>query len=170
MECFSEDSFVNCNGLFCCRVAGTVGAIVTCPLEVVKTRQQSSNSGFHHLPQIAQEPPGGSQTTCRTVYPAQRRRLWTTTRHSRPQVVALSGYVTSSSNTLSIVQCLKHIIKYEGPMALFKGKKFDKIIKHSDTSTRAKKQSQLEWRQLCTYYTFRTEMCRQLFCCRFWFS
>ncbi|CAH1377059.1 hypothetical protein MTP99_018476 [Tenebrio molitor] len=102
-------------------VAGTVGAIVTCPLEVVKTRQQSSNSGFHHLPQIAQEPPGGSQTTCRTVYPAQRRRLWTTTRHSRPQVVALSGYVTSSSNTLSIVQCLKHIIKYEGPMALFKG-------------------------------------------------
>ncbi|KAH0813245.1 hypothetical protein GEV33_009545 [Tenebrio molitor] len=91
------------NGKCLPRVAGTVGAIVTCPLEVVKTRQQSSNSGFHHLPQIAQEPPGGSQTTCRTVYPAQRR------------------YVTSSSNTLSIVQCLKHIIKYEGPMALFKG-------------------------------------------------
>ena len=98
-----------------------MGAIVTCPLEVVKTRQQSSNSGFHQLPQIAQEPPGGSQTTCRTVYPAQRRRLWTTTRHSRPQVVALSGYVRSSSNSMTIVQCLKHIIKHEGPMALFKG-------------------------------------------------
>ncbi|RZB39004.1 solute carrier family 25 member 36-A [Asbolus verrucosus] len=103
-----------------CRVAGTVGAIVTCPLEVVKTRQQSSNSGFH-VPPIAREPPGGSQTTCRSVYPAQRRRLWTTTRHSRPQVVALSGYVSPTSNTLSILQCLRHIIKNEGPMALFKG-------------------------------------------------
>lgn len=29
-----------------CRVGGTVGAIVTCPLEVVKTRQQSSVSTF----------------------------------------------------------------------------------------------------------------------------
>ena len=28
------------------RVGGTAGAIVTCPLEVVKTRLQSSNSGF----------------------------------------------------------------------------------------------------------------------------
>ena len=27
-------------------VGGTAGAIVTCPLEVVKTRLQSSNSGF----------------------------------------------------------------------------------------------------------------------------
>lgn len=27
-------------------VGGTTGAIVTCPLEVVKTRLQSSNSGF----------------------------------------------------------------------------------------------------------------------------
>lgn len=120
-----SSSFVLCKNIlifFLCRVAGTVGAIVTCPLEVVKTRQQSSNSGFHHLPPIAQEPPGGSsQTTCRSVYPsAQRRRLWTTTRHSRPQVVALSGYVTFSNN-MTIVQCLKHIIKYEGPMALFKG-------------------------------------------------
>ncbi|XP_057326654.1 solute carrier family 25 member 36-A [Microplitis mediator] len=30
--------------------AGTVGAIVTCPLEVVKTRLQSSTSGFYLLP------------------------------------------------------------------------------------------------------------------------
>lgn len=32
------------------RTAGTVGAIVTCPLEVVKTRLQSSTSGFYLLP------------------------------------------------------------------------------------------------------------------------
>lgn len=32
--------------LFNFSVGGTTGAIVTCPLEVVKTRLQSSNSGF----------------------------------------------------------------------------------------------------------------------------
>ena len=32
--------------LFYLSVGGTAGAIVTCPLEVVKTRLQSSNSGF----------------------------------------------------------------------------------------------------------------------------
>ena len=30
-----------------CRVGGTVGAVVTCPLEVVKTRLQSSVANFH---------------------------------------------------------------------------------------------------------------------------
>ena len=31
------------------RVAGTTGAVITCPLEVVKTRLQSSNSGFGNV-------------------------------------------------------------------------------------------------------------------------
>jgi len=31
-------------------IGGTTGAILTCPLEVVKTRLQSSNSGFGGLP------------------------------------------------------------------------------------------------------------------------
>lgn len=39
---------------YCCYVlnsfAGTVGAIVTCPLEVVKTRLQSSSSTFYPTP------------------------------------------------------------------------------------------------------------------------
>lgn len=32
------------------RFAGTIGAIVTCPLEVVKTRLQSSSSPFYPSP------------------------------------------------------------------------------------------------------------------------
>lgn len=32
------------------RFAGTIGAIVTCPLEVVKTRLQSSSSRFYPSP------------------------------------------------------------------------------------------------------------------------
>lgn len=35
---------------FYVRFAGTVGAIVTCPLEVVKTRLQSSSSPFYPSP------------------------------------------------------------------------------------------------------------------------
>lgn len=100
-------------------VAGTVGAIVTCPLEVVKTRLQSSQSGFTtQIPLIAQE---RISSTCNT-FGTQRRRLWTTSGRLTPQVVALSGYGPSPSpQSISLVQCLKHIIKYEGPLALFKG-------------------------------------------------
>ncbi|CAG9865214.1 unnamed protein product [Phyllotreta striolata] len=103
-------------------VAGTTGAIVTCPLEVVKTRQQSSKSGFivvRELPNVAGES-AQPKTTCRTL-PNQRRRLWTTSQYSRPQVVALSGYSYAPAQSLSILQCLKHIVQHEGPLALFKG-------------------------------------------------
>ncbi|XP_018577340.1 mitochondrial carrier protein Rim2 isoform X2 [Anoplophora glabripennis] len=87
-------------------VAGTTGAIVTCPLEVVKTRQQSSRNSFVIVRDLSNIP-GESplpKTTCRTV-PDQRR-------YTSPP---------SQIQTLSIVQCLRHIIQHEGPMALFKG-------------------------------------------------
>ena len=38
-------------------VGGTAGAIITCPLEVVKTRLQSSNSGFETKLRATAEPP-----------------------------------------------------------------------------------------------------------------
>ncbi|KAF2893501.1 hypothetical protein ILUMI_12683 [Ignelater luminosus] len=81
-------------------VAGTVGAIVTCPLEVVKTRLQSSHSGFHS--RLASH--HNIYTTCQTL--AEQRRY---------------GAPSPTPQTMSLVQCLKHIIKYEGPLALFKG-------------------------------------------------
>lgn len=37
------------NGLSSCRCAGTVGAIVTCPLEVIKTRLQSSGLALQQV-------------------------------------------------------------------------------------------------------------------------
>lgn len=104
-------------------VAGTTGAIITCPLEVVKTRQQSSKSGFVVVRDLDPIPSDStlSKTTCRTLSD-QRRRLWTTCLYSRPQVVALSGYTTTQPiHSLNIIQCLKHIIQHEGAMALFKG-------------------------------------------------
>lgn len=54
-----------------------------------------------------------------------KRRLWTSTCYGRPQVVALSGFTAPPplriGNDMGIVQCIRHIIRHEGPMALFKG-------------------------------------------------
>ncbi|XP_025833544.1 mitochondrial carrier protein Rim2 isoform X2 [Agrilus planipennis] len=102
------DGFIH---LFAGGVAGTVGAIVTCPLEVVKTRLQSSRHGFdmHQLPLIAQDPLQQS-TTCRTLNTDNQRRYGPT----RPGP-------SSPPPTMSLVQCLRYIITHEGPMALFKG-------------------------------------------------
>ncbi|XP_066253775.1 mitochondrial carrier protein Rim2 isoform X2 [Euwallacea similis] len=84
--------------------AGTVGAIVTCPLEVVKTRQQSSRgSGMVSFP--------GSDA------PPQSRNL--------KQPASIHGFTTPPplriGNDMGIMQCIRHIVKHEGPMALFKG-------------------------------------------------
>lgn len=58
------------------RVAGTTGAIVTCPLEVVKTRLQSSSSGFYPPP-VNKELTSGHVTCKSFPKPEQRRRLCT---------------------------------------------------------------------------------------------
>lgn len=104
------------------RVAGTTGAIITCPLEVVKTRQQSSKSGFVVVQDVG--PLSNESSLPKSTYHVsnQRRRFWTTCLYNQPQVVALSGYTTTQPvHSLSIIQCLRHIIQHEGPMALFKG-------------------------------------------------
>jgi hypothetical protein len=56
-------------------VGGTAGAILTCPLEVVKTRLQSSNSGFDttvKLPDMPEAAQTGT-TTCRTL---PHKKFW----------------------------------------------------------------------------------------------
>ncbi|XP_067624869.1 mitochondrial carrier protein Rim2 isoform X2 [Eurosta solidaginis] len=102
--------------------AGTVGAVVTCPLEVVKTRLQSSNS---FLGPIRLEPPGSTNGSSELLRPEQRRKLSTTIlrKRSQPQIMAIShcGISSTSTKTMSIIQCLRHIVQNEGPRALFKG-------------------------------------------------
>jgi hypothetical protein len=59
------------------RVAGTAGAVVTCPLEVVKTRLQSSNA-FHHPTSASKlsELPGLQNPTSDVLSrPEQRRKF-----------------------------------------------------------------------------------------------
>lgn len=68
------------------RVAGTVGAIVTCPLEVVKTRLQSS-SAFLYPPRVPDQQGKGSPKSSGILRPEQRQQLCNTLLRKRPQVI-----------------------------------------------------------------------------------
>ncbi|XP_026473400.1 mitochondrial carrier protein Rim2 isoform X2 [Ctenocephalides felis] len=111
-------------------IAGTMGAIATCPLEVVKTRLQSSTAGLQFQVQVQTQPLSMSRVSdqpatmsCRTLQrPQQRRKLCTTILRSRPQVLAISHCgMSSSAKTMNLLQCIRHIVETEGPRALFKG-------------------------------------------------
>lgn len=100
-----------------CRLAGTTGAVVTCPLEVVKTRLQSSSSfgatRYDYVPKIASEDNGGSRMTCKTISSLQRRRYNTLSgaggRHSSTQILTFSqcGVGGQLTKSMGLVQCLR---------------------------------------------------------------
>ncbi|XP_041479604.1 solute carrier family 25 member 36-A-like [Lytechinus variegatus] len=75
-------------------VGGTVGAVITCPLEIVKTRLQSSTTAFKQLPVN-----GISVSTGGSIIHVE----------------------DCGRRTASIVKCIKQIIEAEGATALFKG-------------------------------------------------
>ncbi|KAL7286504.1 hypothetical protein TKK_0019240 [Trichogramma kaykai] len=108
-------------------VAGTIAAIVTCPLEVVKTRLQSS-SGFYT--QILTKEMVSSHLQCKNISSSQQRRRLCTGEHRKYSLVTLSHCAVPPSlggrpNNVplppGIYQCLKYIVEHEGPKALFKG-------------------------------------------------
>lgn len=86
--------FVEINHIFfLCSVAGTAGAVVTCPLEVVKTRLQSSNAFLPnpvHRSSRSSDLTGiqNSSTHSALRRPEQRRKFSSTIlRRIRPQVL-----------------------------------------------------------------------------------
>lgn len=147
-----RDTFIH---LFAGGIAGTAGAVVTCPLEVVKTRLQSSSASFIHSipPRIAQSTAaaasnGGSAERGKLIAAAaneHHHQLRTATTNSsdhhhnhssnrqrvcpssilsrrRPSILAIPQCGLSTSvQSISIWQCLKHIVQTEGSRALFKG-------------------------------------------------
>uniref|UniRef100_A0AAG5CVR7 Mitochondrial carrier protein n=1 Tax=Anopheles atroparvus TaxID=41427 RepID=A0AAG5CVR7_ANOAO len=125
-------------------IAGTAGAVVTCPLEVVKTRLQSSSSSFIHAATSSRHSlaaDGGKLTDhhVRNVSAVNNAvslsdRHHSSARHQarvcassiltrrRPSILAIPQCGLSTSvQSISIWQCLKHIVQTEGSRALFKG-------------------------------------------------
>lgn len=134
-----RDTFIH---LFAGGIAGTAGAVVTCPLEVVKTRLQSSSASFisvpprivtdhHHHHQVGKLSSGPNEHHLRSNCAASehhqhhsRQRVCASTLLSRrrPSILAIPQCGLSTSvQSVSIWQCLKHIVQTEGGRALFKG-------------------------------------------------
>ncbi|XP_053610454.1 mitochondrial carrier protein Rim2 isoform X2 [Plodia interpunctella] len=88
-------------------VAGTAGAVVTCPLEVVKTRLQSSKG----VVPPTQPPPSGTTSTRKVCSKIPKHQV---------QQYARAGHARSAAR-MSLIQCIRHIVQTEGPKALFKG-------------------------------------------------
>ncbi|XP_052867568.1 mitochondrial carrier protein Rim2 [Anopheles cruzii] len=127
--------------LFAGGIAGTAGAVVTCPLEVVKTRLQSSSSSFiinassvarhalvadggkvtdHHMRHLT----ASNNASERHQNAARIQRVCASSilTRRRPSILAIPQCGLSTSvQSISIWQCLKHIVQTEGSRALFKG-------------------------------------------------
>lgn len=142
-----RESFIH---LFAGGIAGTAGAVVTCPLEVVKTRLQSSSSSFihaaastrhglitdggkvtdphhqHHVRHVSAINNASSSASDRHHSAARHHpsRVCASTilTRRRPSILAIPQCGLSTSvQSISIWQCLKHIVQTEGSRALFKG-------------------------------------------------
>ncbi|XP_064610468.1 solute carrier family 25 member 36-A-like [Liolophura sinensis] len=89
-------------------VGGTVGAVLTCPLEVVKTRLQSSVAVFRpvYVPSVNLVT-HGTQCANLSTYSSARDLVLPHTHHSR---VSTSLFI-----------CLRHIVQTEGVRGLFRG-------------------------------------------------
>lgn len=111
MSMSAEDTIVH---LVAGGLGGTAGAVVTCPLEVVKTRLQSSAfSSFSSpiAPKLSYSPVGRLQ--CSACSSTESLRPLVTFQGSPNSVSHRSSY--------SLFSCLKHIVGTEGPRALLKG-------------------------------------------------
>lgn len=102
--------------------AGTIGAIVTCPLEVVKTRLQSSSSRFYPSPIFDAVNNKTNTNGSHFKGTSHKRDMCTSILQKRAQILTISQCgMSSSSQSVSIWQCLKYIVNTEGSKALFKG-------------------------------------------------
>jgi len=127
-------------------MGGTTGAIFTCPLEVVKTRLQSSNSGFGSSAKVASSSvttPNPSALTAPTSngiksalhtpdIAVQRGHMQVTVpvanAHNRASLAAHCVRMSSTATSpglpppnMGVFQCLRHISVHEGVSGLFKG-------------------------------------------------
>lgn len=118
----AEDTIVH---LVAGGLGGTAGAVITCPLEVVKTRLQSSSvSAFSRsssvvVSKLAYAPFSQLQfSTCNSQAEPLGRLV--SLAAQTPNAATAQGKVTRGT-TYGLYHCLKHIVTTEGPRALLKG-------------------------------------------------
>ncbi|KAK2180100.1 hypothetical protein NP493_459g01034 [Ridgeia piscesae] len=100
-----------------CSVGGTAGAVITCPLEVVKTRLQSSCATFQtptsvYVHQVVQQCPSQAPSTY---------KYSTCTSLPTHTLTTASQAGLGHSKKMSLYLCLRHVIQTEGIRGLFKG-------------------------------------------------
>lgn len=91
------------------RLAGTAGAVVTCPLEVVKTRLQSSHSGFDVRVPVIASLEATNKVTCKTVPPFRRKLTTVASIRNSMQMLSVSncGGLPNNNESMGLVRCLK---------------------------------------------------------------
>ncbi|XP_035218598.1 mitochondrial carrier protein Rim2-like [Stegodyphus dumicola] len=90
-------------------LGGTAGAIATCPLEVVKTRLQSSVATFGPYSQVS------------SSVSLPRFEFCNCESYERFSPVISPNVSARQHQSFGIWRCLKHIVETEGARALFKG-------------------------------------------------
>ncbi|PAA68787.1 hypothetical protein BOX15_Mlig021522g1 [Macrostomum lignano] len=105
--------------------AGTVGAIVTSPLEVVKTRLQGSVNSWHDNRILSQSPArfGGATPALMKLFRtgAASTVVGSHQHHHHHVQISKPQPVVATQQSMSIYQCLRYIQHTEGFRALFKG-------------------------------------------------
>ncbi|KAK3803604.1 hypothetical protein RRG08_023322 [Elysia crispata] len=92
--------------------AGTTGAVLTCPLEVVKTRLQSSVSSFVQV---------NVHAALRLLPQQQVVTISTHSGHVSVGAESMLAQTKPKQPSHGLVLCLRHIVKTEGVRGLFKG-------------------------------------------------
>jgi len=98
-------------------MGGTMGAIVTCPLEVVKTRLQASTPVYRQHIHFT------SNLRPTSVFSSDMH--WNLFVHQQcplnSRIVIFQESVLPWTHRVGMLSCLRNVIEHEGPRALFKG-------------------------------------------------
>ncbi|XP_033763629.1 solute carrier family 25 member 36-like [Pecten maximus] len=102
-------------------LGGTAGAVLTCPLEVVKTRLQSSLSTFHYSTATSTARPTCLVSNYSAFHTAPSSTFVTIRNVGTIANVSEAALVHARSRSLGLLFCLRQIVIHEGMKGLFKG-------------------------------------------------
>ncbi|XP_060072152.1 solute carrier family 25 member 36-like [Ylistrum balloti] len=102
-------------------LGGTAGAVLTCPLEVVKTRLQSSTSTFHYPAATSTARPTCLVSNYSAFHSTPSSTFVTIRNVGTIANVSEVALVHARSRSIGLYFCLRQIVLHEGIKGLFKG-------------------------------------------------